>query len=255
MQKSGTSFDQRSVKPEAVLIDLDGTLLDANDQISERTFAAVRAAAQKMPVAIASGRFHEDVAHVARLLGLHGPQIGDNGSRLLDAITGRTISDLPMHEPVARDIVNRIEQEGLRYFAVDAARTVRALSQFRDWRVTVITCAVEDRTEAESIALEHNGTGVTAMCSVGSSGKWYVDYTHHEAHKGYGVKLFSEQVGVDPANVLAIGDGPNDLEMLETVGIPIAMGHAPEEVKSRAVHITGTLAEDGVAQAIERFVL
>jgi hypothetical protein len=242
-------------RPEALLIDLDGTLLDAADGISARTFAAVRAAAKIMPVAIASGRFHEDVAHVARLLGLHSPQISDNGGKLLDAVTGRTISELPMAEPLAREIVKRLEQERFRYFAVDSARTVRSLPEFRDWRITLITCAVGDQLQAEAMAFEHNGDGVTAMCSVGSSGKWYVDYTHHEANKGYGVRMFGDRLLVDPAKILAIGDGPNDLEMLDAVGIPVAMGHASEEVKGRAVHITGTIEQDGVAQVIERFIL
>lgn len=241
--------------PAALLIDLDGTLLDASDWISKRTFAAVRAAAAKIPVAIASGRVPEDVSHFARLLGLHGPQISDNGGRLLDAVTGRTLSDLPIEEARARHIVDRLEHEGLRYFAVDSGRTVRAVPQFSDWRVTIITCAVSDRAEADSIAREHTGDRVTAMSAIGSRGEWYVNYTHRDADKGYGARLFSERAGVDLAAVLAIGDGLNDLEMLDAVGIPVAMGHAPEEAKRRAVHVTGTLEEDGVAQAIERFVL
>lgn len=239
----------------ALLIDLDGTLLDASDRISVRNAQAVRAAAQKIPVGIASGRFQQDVGHFARLLGLDAPQISDNGSRLLDAVTGRTIHDLPMPEELARGIISRLERAGHAYFAVDDGRTVRSVSQFNAWRVTIITCAVPGRPEAEAIARAHNGDGVNAMCSIGSSGKWFVDYTHEEAHKGYGVRFFCERVGVDPAAVLAIGDGLNDLEMLEAVGIPVAMGHAPDETKRRALHITGTLDEDGVAQAIERFVL
>ena len=66
-----------------MLLDLDGTLLDERDRISPRTVAAVRAAAKLVPVAIASGRVLEDVTHFARLLGLDGPQICDNGARLV----------------------------------------------------------------------------------------------------------------------------------------------------------------------------
>ena len=248
-------LDRPTPAPTGLLIDLDGTLLDAADRISERTARAVRAAARKIPVAIASGRVPEDVSHFARLLGLHGPQISDNGGRLLDGLTGRTISDLPIDEGRAREIVNRLENDGIRYFGVDCGRTVRSMSLFGNWRVTIITCAVPDRSEAESIALEHNGDGVTAMCSIGSRGEWYVNYTHGDADKGYGARLFGERTGVDLASVMAIGDGLNDFEMLDAVGIPVAMGQAPDEVKRRSVHVTGTLEEDGVAQAIERFVL
>lgn len=239
----------------ALLIDLDGTLLDAADRITERTFRAVQEAALKIPVGIASGRFQQDVGHFARLLGLRGPQISDNGSRFLDAVTGRTIHDLPLAEEQARGIVDRLERDGQVYFAVDNGRTVRSLREFNDWRVTVITCAVSDRSEAEAIAREFTDDGVSATCSVGSSGKWFVDCTNSRGHKGYGARLFCDRVGVDPASVLAIGDGLNDLELFDAVGIPVAMGHAPDEAKRRALHITGRLEEDGVAQAIERFVL
>ncbi len=217
--------------------------------------AAVRAAAERIPVAIASGRVPEDVNHFARLLGLYGPQISDNGARLLDPVTGRTLSDLPIAEHNARSIVERLERDGLRYFAVDSGRTVRSTSMFDEWRVTIITSAVPSRTAAEEIALEHNGIDVTAMGARGSRDEWYVNYTHGNAHKGYGAGKFSERVGVDLRNVMAIGDGLNDREMFEAVGMPVAMGHAPDDIVRRAKHVTGSLDEDGVAQAIERYIL
>lgn len=217
--------------------------------------AAVRAAAERIPVAIASGRIPEDVGHFARLLGLHGPQVSDNGARLLDPVTGRTLSDLPISPTDARVIVDRLEEEGLRYFAVDSGRTARALADFNEWRVTIITCAVQDRKEAERVANLHSGNGVTAMGARGSRDEWYVNYTHGDAHKGYGAQMFSEQVGVDLSSMMAIGDGLNDREMFEAVGIPVAMGHAPADMIQMAQHITGSLEQHGVAQAIEKFVL
>ncbi|MDA0677517.1 MAG: HAD hydrolase family protein, partial [Chloroflexi bacterium] len=73
--------------------------------------------------------------------------------------------------------------------------------------------------------------------------------------KGHGARLFGDAIKTYFRRVMAIGDGFNDVEMFNTVGMPIAMGHAPERVKCLATHVTGTLEEDGVAQAIERFVL
>ena len=242
-------------KPQALLIDLDGTLLDHTDRISERAVAAVRAAAERIPVAIASGRVLEDVGHYARMLGLHSPQISDTGARLMDPVTGRTISDLPIEEEHARLIIERLERDDVRYFAVDSGRTVRSSAMFVSWRVTVITCAVPDRATAEEISLEHSRNGVIAIGSRGSRDEWYVNYTHGLAHKGYGALRFSEWAGIEPGRVMAIGDGLNDREMFEAVGMPVAMAHAPEDMRSRAKHVTGTLEEDGVSQAIERFVL
>jgi hydroxymethylpyrimidine pyrophosphatase-like HAD family hydrolase len=247
-------LDRQLPVAAALLIDLDGTILDAEDRISERTARSIRVAARKIPVGIASGRFPQDVGYFARLLGLHSPQITDNGSRLLGVVTGRTIHDLPIAEGEARGIIDRLERDGASYYGVDSGCMVRSVSWFNEWRVTIITCAVSDRAEAESIVDDQTDSGVIAMCSVGSSGKWVVDDTHSEAHKGYGARLFAEQVGVGLDSVLAIGDGLNDLEMLDAVGILVAMGHASDEARRRALHITGTLEEDGVAQPTEQFV-
>ena len=242
-------------RPRALLLDLDGTLLDAGDGISDRVFEAVQAAARVIPVGIASGRVLEDVNHFARLLGLHGPQVSDNGARLSDTVTGRTLVDVPIEAEAARSIIHSLERDDVQYFAVDSGRTVRQTSLFTDWRVTVITCYVSGQSEAEQRAGDHTGSAVNAICSIGSRGEWYVNYTHGNADKGHGAKLFSDAAGIDLSDVMAIGDGFNDLEMFKVVGLPVAMGHAPDRVKMHTVHATGTLEEDGVAQAIERFVL
>lgn len=237
------------------MIDLDGTLLDAEDRISARTVSAIREAARRIPVAIASGRIPEDVGHFARMLGLSCPQISDNGARLLDPLTSRTLSGLSIGEADARRIVTGLEERGFRYFAVDSGRVAKSVEMFSAWQVTIITCAVPDMAESVRISREHSRDGVIAVSARGSRNEWYVNYTHCDAHKGHGARRFSEAVGIDLSQVMAIGDGFNDLQMFETVGMPVAMGHAPEEIKTLAKQVTGSLEEDGVAQAIERFVL
>lgn len=244
-----------AARPQALLIDLDGTLLDHSDRISARVVGAVRAAAREIPVAIASGRVLEDVSHFARLLGLDGPQICDNGARLSAPLTGRTLADLPIHVDSARSIVERLESTERRYFAVDSGRTVRRSDGFTGWRVTVITCATAGQADSVALAALDHGNGVSAIPSMGSRGEWYINYTHPDADKGHGVRLFCEATGIDAERVMAIGDGLNDLEMFDAVGMPVAMGHAAPEAKSRAKTLTGSLDEDGVALAIERYVL
>ena len=248
--------DIETMRPSAVLIDLDGTLLDERDCISPRVVAAVRAASRRAPVAIASGRVLEDVAHFARLLGLDGPQVCDNGARLAQAMTGRTIADLPIELPSAQRIVERLESAERKFFAVDAGRTVRRTADFGDWRVTVITCALETRRDAEVLAeLDHGNGGVSAIPSMGSRGEWYINYTHERADKGHGVRMFCKETGLRAEDVMAIGDGLNDLDMFDAVGLPVAMGHATPAALERARALTGNLEEDGVAQALERWVL
>ena len=73
--------------------------------------------------------------------------------------------------------------------------------------------------------------------------------------KGRGLRAVLRDLGIDPLDVVAVGDGGNDLPMMRLVGTPVAMGNAVAEVKRAARHVVGSNDECGVAEAIERFVL
>lgn len=72
--------------------------------------------------------------------------------------------------------------------------------------------------------------------------------------KASGIKKVCECLQIDLKAVMAIGDGHNDLEMLQTVGLGVAMGNAADQVKAVADATTTSNEEDGVAQAIQRFI-
>ncbi len=74
-------------------------------------------------------------------------------------------------------------------------------------------------------------------------------------HKATGIRLFLEHVGVAREDSIAIGDGPNDLQMMEYAGVGVAMGNAKEEVKKLADMVTSDVAEDGIYHAFEKLGL
>ena len=74
-------------------------------------------------------------------------------------------------------------------------------------------------------------------------------------HKASGIEVVIEHLGIARADTIAIGDGQSDLEMLAHVGLGIAMGNAPQEVRAVADAVTGTPDEDGVRDALSRFGL
>ena len=75
------------------------------------------------------------------------------------------------------------------------------------------------------------------------------------ANKGQGVKTLLSQMNIVPEKVMAIGDANNDIEMLKYAGFAVAMGNASDALKAVADEVVGTNDEDGVAQALEKFVL
>ena len=73
--------------------------------------------------------------------------------------------------------------------------------------------------------------------------------------KGSALKTLLSQLKIAPARMMAVGDGENDLEMLQMAGVGVAVANAESMVKDIADHVTTASYGDGVAEAIERFVL
>ncbi|MET0126489.1 MAG: HAD hydrolase family protein, partial [Pseudomonas caspiana] len=84
---------------------------------------------------------------------------------------------------------------------------------------------------------------------------YYLDVTALDANKGHALITLASQLGVDMAHTAAIGDGGNDVAMFHKAGFSIAMGQAEESVRSQADVVTGSNLQDGVASAIERYML
>lgn len=242
--------------PTGLLLDLDGTLIDGASMMTKRVEDAVRAAAQVVPVAIVSGREPDDVTRFARHLGLTCPQVADNGARIVEPASGRTVHEVPMSVADSRRVVEGLEARRLRYYAVDGGRVARAWTEFSAWRVTVIAAhAVDEATCSGLIADLANG-GAQAVPSTDATGAyWYANFTRSGVSKGYGARYLSRLTGADLRGTVAIGDSHNDLPMFAEVGLPVAMGHARQDVRQAARVVVGSLAEDGVAEAIESFVL
>ncbi|PKM59013.1 MAG: hypothetical protein CVU99_15630 [Firmicutes bacterium HGW-Firmicutes-4] len=93
--------------------------------------------------------------------------------------------------------------------------------------------------------------GVTLTKAIANN----IEVNHRSANKGAGLKQLCRILNLEPGNVMAIGDSDNDLRMLEFAGLSVAMGNAPEEIKAVANHVTLPFDEDGVAHAIEKYVL
>jgi len=96
---------------------------------------------------------------------------------------------------------------------------------------------------------------LTDRFAVLKSAPFFLEVFDHRAGKGSSLQKLAAHLGVDAANVMALGDQENDLTMLQFAGTSVAMGNAIEAVKQTARFETVTNAEDGVALAIERFVL
>ena len=85
--------------------------------------------------------------------------------------------------------------------------------------------------------------------------RYNLDICPEGVSKGEALKRVAAQMGIPLANILAIGDGENDLPMLQEAGIGVAMGNAPEDVRAGADYVTADVGAHGAALALERFIL
>jgi Cof subfamily protein (haloacid dehalogenase superfamily) len=84
--------------------------------------------------------------------------------------------------------------------------------------------------------------------------KYFCEIANKEATKGNAIKFLANKYGIKIEEVMAIGDQNNDIEMVETAGVGVAMGNGTEEIKKAADYITTSVDEDGFVKAVNKFV-
>ncbi len=274
--------------PRLVALDIDGTLLKWVDggrvdyeQIAPRVHDVVhRALDAGVHVVLASGRSPHSMTGIADLLRLRGQPLDGVEDRLwVVASNGAVIFRYRVGE----------RMEVVHEETFDAAPAVRAVLQARPealvaveergvgYRVSgpfpegelvgeLIPSEVDDlvsRPVSRVIIREPNATAedfVALAAGLGLHGTDYVvgwtawlDLTPVGVSKASGVDHVCRELGLTAADVLAVGDGRNDIEMLEWAGRGVAMGQAVEEVREAADHVTAEVYDDGVAVELERY--
>lgn len=272
-----------------IAIDIDGTLLTPQGQITPRTRAAIRAAQHAgIIVTLATARRYCGAQAVAEALGLALPLIVYDGTLIVShpsrailasqtlnpEIVGQAIEIFQHYgvQPVAHpcEDLNCIKEEvwtgptaydnpGLAPYLTAAGERVKRMPY------TVLNARATETLRvvafAEKETLERLLPAVTGLdCSWnfaphGSYGSAELAILPAGCSKASGVASLAAHYQIALEQVMALGDSYNDLEMLRIVGLGVAMGQAPEQVKAAAKTVTATNQEDGVALALERYAL
>jgi Cof subfamily protein (haloacid dehalogenase superfamily) len=256
--------------------DMDGTLFRGDLIISAKVQAAIAAAQQAgVLVVLATGRMPAAARTFVRLLNLGGPQIFSNGA-LVASVDGEVVFHLSVDSPTARHVVNYCAERRLHvnaYIGDDVyvasigpeAEFTRRLNRLNPIAVPdlgefVSTSAptkmvVVRLPEVESGLLPQLQQDFVGELLIFSSVPQYCEMVNPNVDKGRALANLIGRLGIPREAVAAIGDGDNDVTLLEAAGLPIAMGNATTELKSVAREIVGSVEEDGVAEAIDRFVI
>jgi len=251
-------MDLNQKKFAAFMVDLDGTLIGRDEKIAPRVAKTVRRLSEKIRVCIATGREPRDAIRFARELGLTSPQVCDNGALILDPTTGNEVwSAPPLGERQAHYIVTTLISRKVPFWATHPGGTVTQASQITHWNFTRVSAldVVEDVAEELLAHFRLHPELHVVKVFLPYNGLWAIDFTTRGVTKATAAKWLGRILGIDPANMIGAGDSYNDLPMLEVCGLRIAMGEAPDELKALADYVAPSVDDDGLAVAIEEFVL
>ncbi|HTE20389.1 MAG TPA: HAD family hydrolase [Armatimonadota bacterium] len=263
----------------AIFLDIDGTIVGASNTVSPRVREAIRRAREGgCEVVLCTGRSRVTAQPIADQLGFRGHAVLSNGAVVMNLGTGELICRNLLPVPIAVQAIRVLLREGVTPLVYeDAVETARILyhpdlpfeiynpERFHPWprmaedlpfRPACIGCygaEAELRPVADRLAAAPPPE--TYVEQAGTHAVWCLEIHHQDSGKCNGLQRVTERLGVRPEEVLAIGDHINDLRMLRFAGIGVAMGNAVPEVLAGADWITAPLDEDGVAVAIERFIL
>jgi hypothetical protein len=266
-----------------LVLDIDGTIAGLSNDIRESVKQAILAAESRgVKVAIATGRMYRSALRFHRDIGSTLPLICYQGAWIQDPATQKRLRHLPLSKQTALQLLDSFEEPHLRsllsiHFYID--------DQLYVPEITEATRIYAERSGIQPIALQDlrrdlpgEPTKVLALCEnpgvldgllssmrlrytpaelyLTRSVATFFEATHPLANKGDAVQYLAEEfLGLQAANVMAIGDNFNDVEMITYAGVGVAMGNAPEGVKATANWVAPDVEEDGVAAAIEQFVL
>jgi Cof subfamily protein (haloacid dehalogenase superfamily) len=269
-----------------LMLDIDGTLLNEQSQITPRTHRAIRAAqAAGVVVALATARRHYSAQTFAADLGLRGPLVSYDGALIRLFHSGERWHSNPLPAVVGQAAVDAIARHGLQPLAqydLDAGERLLAGPESHDtpWNSVYFTLYADqlERHPLDELCagegellrvvafgpeerLERLAADLRSLpCQLylnpaGSYGSAELSIMNPTTSKGNALSVLSSRLQLPPSQTMALGDSFNDISMLGVAGLGVAMGNAPPEVRAVARALTLPNTQDGAALAIERYLL
>lgn len=261
-----------------VVSDIDGTLITTAGVVSAANRRAIaRVMATGVHFSVASGRPTKRVRVVLEGLGVTVPIISSNGAVIEDLATGEIIYSLHLEHALARRVLTVAAEYDLLWSFIDAAEgwsyvagQHELLEVLKPWVAVLDARRVEDLdlffaeqplirkivVAGEERDLERFEPAIETIEGVYITSSWQGnrEIMVRGADKANAAKHLAARLGIEPGQVLAIGDHRNDLELLAWAGMGVAMGNAASELMEIADWVTTSNDDDGVAHALDHFI-
>ncbi|MDE5977915.1 MAG: Cof-type HAD-IIB family hydrolase [Turicibacter sp.] len=261
-----------------IVLDLDGTLMSSKNEILlETKEALLKAQEEGVIVVLASGRPTYGMLKVAKELRLdHYPGyiLSYNGGRIISLQTNEMIYDDSLTPEICHELYDLSREMNVNIMAYEDESIVTTDDDVYIQKEAHITGMAIKRVDNFKDSVNFNS--VKCLCtgepehlaqvelkmkerlgdrlSITRSLPFFLEFMPQNINKAYSLQKLLDHVGLDKTQLIACGDGYNDLPMIEFAGLGVAMGNAVDEVKAIANYVTATNDENGIAQVIEKFI-
>lgn len=263
--------------------DLDGTLLGADGTLSPRTIDALNSAADNgARIVISTGRILQEAVRLTEGIRSIAAIASSNGAYVVEPGRSDALFDKPIDRTAFEELTADLDKSGVFYCfngpsAIMLRRGVfdelaRKQPKVKEELFSDVVLVDDVRTDPESALLPaykifamgrdaHDLDSLRERFSrrddieLSSSSSRNLEVTARGVDKGNALRVLGEAWGIPEEKMAAFGDGENDIAMFERAGLSIAMGNAVDSVKRAATRITSANHEDGVAEAIARWIL
>jgi Cof subfamily protein (haloacid dehalogenase superfamily) len=261
-----------------ICLDIDGTLLNSNHKITEKVRDTINIIANEknIPVILVSARMPKGITFLQRELEIEEPIICYSGALILDK-DGKILS---------KEFINVLDLEEI-YKLVNKHNIHISLYKDDEWYIEEMDYWAKQESEITNITpkiiefkelielWKKEGTGPNKILCMANpneinilkenikandlniypSKPTYLEIMPSKASKTSAINCLQKKFHINKDEIIAMGDNYNDIDMLEYVGLGIAMGNAPEDVKKHANYVTLTNDEDGVGEALKKYVI
>ena len=269
------------MKYKLLVLDVDGTLLNNEKEISKRTLASLLKVQQMgTRIALASGRPTYGLMPLAKILELGnygGFIVSYNGCQIINAQNGEILFERRINPEMLPYLEKKAHKNGFAIFTYhddtlltdspnnEHIRTEAKLNNLKiikeeDFSIAIdfapCKCMlVSDDEEALTGLEEHWKRRLNGTLDVFRSEPYFLEVVPCGIDKANTLGALLSHLNITREEVIAIGDGVCDVNMLQIAGLGIAMGHSQDSVKVCADYVTASNEEDGVAQAVEKMIL
>lgn len=267
-----------------IALDMDGTTLNEQHKLSEANRHAIEQALQKeIVVTVCTGRSNTELDPVLALFPQLQYFINGNGCKIYDQKNKQTIWSNPVIPSTAKAIYENIKDYPgfIEVYTNDRIYTSKYCYEHAEkyipakfiqliydtrtpfanldtifttkWKKPIYKINIFDSNLSRLKKLYHKcqPLPIQMTSSVGT----LLEFNSPTSTKANGLAKLAAKLGIKPGEVMAIGDGDNDISMLEYAGYSVAMANAVEEAKKAAKYQTLSNDENGVAAAINKFAL